>query len=180
LWIWLVVPAFLLAGDVAKQPEAKKPANCQLILEGRHIEKLVLSDRQGRVTELVRPGDRVLLPAGDYQIDDIVVKGGYTCDWQFPLAWPQLPSRWPPQSERRITLSHDSPCRPNIGTPLKPEITAKRVGRLMKVSYSLWLRDGGARGYSNPNSRNALFPQFAVYQGDRDVTSLGSGSLEYG
>lgn len=178
---WLLVPAITWATDVVKQPEAEKPADCQLILEGKHIEKLVLSDKQGKVVNLVRPDARVLLPAGDYQIEEIEVPGGYITRW-----FVKPPSPWPPPRDRLLTLSPDKPCRPNIGGPLKAtiDIKAKRVGRLVKVSYSLWLRGSEQWPYflreRAPVSEQAPLPQFAIYQGDRDITAMGAGSLEYG
>ena len=73
-----------LAGDVATQKQPQNPADCLLILEGKHIEKLVLRDKQGRITELVHPAARVTLPAGEYQIEAIEVEGGYHVSWSLP------------------------------------------------------------------------------------------------
>jgi hypothetical protein len=176
---WPLLSAIALAADVAKQAKAEKPADCRLILEGRHIEKLVLSDKHGKVINLVHPGARVLLPAGDYQIEEIEVQGGYWIKWSIGPRSVQPPSPWPPQSDRLLTLSPDQPCRPNIGMPLKPEITAQRVGRLLKVSYKPWLRDGDQRGYLTLE-RTPPPPRLAVYRGDREITAMGTGSLEYG
>lgn len=168
-----------LAGDVVAQKQAQQPADCQLILEGKHIEKLVLRDKQGKIVELVHPAARVTLPAGEYQIEAIEVEGGYAVSWSLGPYSPQPPSFWPPPCDRLLVLTPEQPCDPKIGAPLKPEITAKRVGRLIKVSYIPCLRDGGARPYMTRQPSSAP-PTFAVYQGDRDITATGSGSLEFG
>ncbi len=173
-----ILPAPALAADVVAQRPAKKPADCLLILEGKHIEKLVLRNKQGKIVELVRPAARVTLPAGEYQVDVIEVEGGYAANWSLGPYSPQSPSHWPPPNNRLLVLSPDKPCQPNIGTPLKPEITAERVGRLIKVNYIPWLRDGGGRTYMTLQSSHN--PTFAVYQGDRDITASGAGSLEFG
>jgi hypothetical protein len=175
---WSLPPVIALAENVVKQAQPEKPADCRLILEGRHVDKLVLSNKQGKLIELVRPGACVLLPAGDYQVEEIEVEGGYYINWPLEPRSSEPPSHWPPASNRLLRLRPETPCRPNIGMPLKPEITAKRVGRLVKVRYSACLMDGGGRGYL-PRERD-LLPQFAVYQGERDITATGAGSLEYG
>ena len=173
-----ILPTPALAGDVMAQRPAKKPADCLLILEGKHIEKLVLRDKRGKMVELVHPAARVTLPAGEYQIDAIEVEGGYSARWSLEPYSPQSPAHWPPPNDRLLVLKPDKPCQPNIGAPLKPAITAKRVGRLIKVSYVPWLCDGGSRPYMTlQSSHNATF---AVYQGDRDITASGAGSLEFG
>jgi hypothetical protein len=173
-----ILPTIALAGDVAAQQQAKKPADCLLILEGKHIEKLVLREKQGKIVELVHPAARVTLPAGEYQIDAIEVEGGYSSRWSLEPYSPQTSWKWPPPSNRLLVLAPDKPCQPNIGTPLKPEITAKRVGGLIKVTYNAWLRDGGARPYMTLQPPHN--PTFAVCQGDRNVTASGAGSLEFG
>ncbi len=168
-----------LAGDVATQKQPQNPADCLLILECNHIEKLVLRDKQGRITELVHPAARVTLPAGEYQIEAIEVEGGYHVSWSLPPYSSAPPTFWPPPRNRLLVLTPDKPCNPKIGAPLKPEITAKRVGRLISVNYIPWLRDGDARPYLTRQPSSAP-PTFAVYQGDRDITATGSGSLEFG
>ena len=173
-----ILPTRARADVVATQPEAKKSADCLLILEGKHIEKLVLRDKQGKTIELVHPAARVTLPAGDYQIEAIEVEGGYALRWSLNPYSPQPSSFWPPPSDRLLVLRPDKPCDPKIGMPLKPRITVKRVGRLLKVTYDPWLMGGEGVGYLSP--QNAPLPTFAVFQGDRDVTASGAGSLEFG
>ena len=166
-----------LAADVVEKKQPQKP-DCLLLLEGKHVEKLVLRDKQGKITELAHPAARVTLPAGEYQIEAIEVEGGYAMHWSYEPYSPQPPAFWPPPSNRLLVLAPDKPCQPKIGMPLKPEISAKRIGRLINVTCP-WLRDGDGRSYIAARSSPTL-PKFTVYQGDRDITATGSGSLEFG
>jgi hypothetical protein len=176
---WLPRSASALAADAAKAPKAEKPADCHLILRGKQIERLVLSNAQGKVINLDHPGDDALLPAGEYQIEEIEVQGGYIARWTV-----NPPSRWPPSKDRLLSLSPDKPCRPNIGVPLKAsiDITASRIGRVVSVSYHLWLQGNvqSLHCYYPAQRDQEPPPKFAVNQGDREITASGAGSLEYG
>jgi hypothetical protein len=177
----LALGLLLLTGvcvaDAPKPPQEQKPADCELILKGGRIEKLVLIDKDEKLIELVRPGDRVLLPAGQYAIRQIDVEGGWSSQWS---NGPLLGQHWSTPDDRLLVLSPGRPCRPNMGMPLVPEISARRVGRLINVKCYGWqMCDGDGRSYRKVD-RNARPPRFAVYQGDRDVTASGVGSLEFG
>jgi hypothetical protein len=156
---WWCVPA-------DGQPAAK-PAEGQLVLEGRHIERLVLSDEQGKPVDLRRPGDSVSLPVGPYRILSIEVEGGHTAD-----LGPSAES-----GSNRLTISPDEPCRPNLGAPLKPRVTVARHGDTLRLDYGRGLYDGDGRQYTSRLSDRAHPPQFAVCRGD---CQLVSGQFEYG
>ena len=72
-----------------------------------------------------------------------------------------------------LTLAPNKPCRPNLGAPLSPSVTVKRMGRLLKLDYQL--RDDA--GWTYQNNERTKPPTFAIYQGDREI---GSGTFEYG
>jgi hypothetical protein len=175
--MWPLSVPSISAADATRTPETENSADCQLILEGRQIEKLVLSNEQGKVINLVHPGDTTLLPAGDYQIEEIEVQGGYVTRWV-----PNSPSLWPPPKNRLLSLSPNQPCQPNIGGPLKAsiDISAKRKGRLVQATYHLWLRGVEQSPYSPAHCGEVPPTKFTVYQGDREITGSGCGSLEYG
>ena len=132
---------------------------CQLVLEGRHIEKLLLSDEQGNQKEIVHPGPTVSLPSGNYWIVEIELHGGY-----------RATSRGSIQS---LSLSCDDPCQAAIGAPLEPNVTVKREGRLLKLDYRLL----DANGRKTRRVSSVASTEFAIYQGDQKI---GSGSFEYG
>ena len=75
--------------------------------------------------------------------------------WSYEPYSPQPPAFWPPPSNRLLVLAADKPCQPKIGMPLKPEISAKRIGRLINVTCP-WLRDGDGRSYIAARSSPTL------------------------
>jgi len=162
---WLV-PAVVFATEPAKEQPAPKPAACQLILEGKHIERLTLADERGRLVKFTHPEPSVSLPAGRYQMREIVVEGGYFAQLRFDL---------PSEIDRnQLTLSPDKPCDPKIGAPLKPHLIVNRSGNLLTLDCRR-LCDGDGREYSSRGG--ALPPQYAIYQGDREIAS---GTIKYG
>jgi hypothetical protein len=180
LAIWPLLSAAAHAADAPKPLQKEKPADCELILKGSRIEKLLLIDEREKLIELVRPGDRVLLPAGYYKIQQIDVQGGWSSWWTFKTEASHPNLYLPTPENRLLLLSPDKPCRPNMGMPLVPEISARRVGRLIKVNCAGWmLYDGDGRMYTKLNGISPP-PRFAVFQGDRDITASGAGSLEFG
>ena len=147
-----------------------RPATGKLILEGKHIEKLILSGPQGRQV-LTRPAATVSLPLGQYVIEQIELEGGYT-------TYPNLGPYADRLTANLFTLVAGKPYRSNIGAPLNPSVTVKRAGRLLTLDYQLLDGDGRKYRRSGPLvTDESLKPKFAVYQGDRLV---GSGSFEYG
>jgi hypothetical protein len=157
-WL-LVLPAIALAAEPKKVPPAGDSSACELILEGKHIKKLVLKDEQGQTKGIARPGPKVLLPAGRYQVEEVELEGGFSGRFFYP--------------QLSLTLNHDQPCRPNIGAPLTPTVKVKRSGRLLTFDYQLLDADG--RNYTDRSRSHP--PKFAVYQGDQQI---GSGTFEYG
>jgi hypothetical protein len=163
---WLLLSTAVLAAEPPLNPPATNPvaaepsATCELDLDGRHIARLVLQAEHGPRRELLRPGSSVSLPPGKYWIKQVELEGGYSASPRFVR-------------EKSFVLNPNEPCRPDIGAPLAPTIAMKRMGRLIKLDYQLL--DAGGRNYV-PDS-NDRPPQFAVYQGDHQVSS---GSFKYG
>jgi hypothetical protein len=167
----LLLPAISLAAEPAKKPPALDPATCELVLEGKHFERLVLIGPNGSRKEILRPGASVLLPPGQYGIIEFQLQGGYTCE-----LYPGRPLGVAFDPER-LTLAPGKPCRPRFGAPLNPSVTVKRSGRLLTMDYVLLDADGRKYRKNNPGDDRAHPPQFAVYQGD---SQIGSGTFEYG
>ena len=174
--------------EPAKELRSEKSATCELILEGKHIDELRLGIGQSRdmillvrpgslgrrslghqqlgggddETKLIEAGSSTFLPPRRYQILDVQVEGKYGT------------RRRSNDSERWLILSPQRPCQPDIGAPLVPTASVKRMGRLLKLGYQLF--DGGGREYFLGQVRGTP-PSFAIYQGDRQI---GSGSFKYG
>ena len=150
---WLL-PALAFATEAAKEQPAPKPADCRLIVEGKHIEKLTLVDEQGHATIITRPGSSVSLPAGRYWIQEICVQ------------WDESGA---PNTEKDVNWLTLDPSRPsylNVGSSATPRVVVTQRGRTLSLNCQGVTRIVG----SAP-------PQFAVYQGDRRIAS---GAFEYG
>jgi hypothetical protein len=176
LAIWaMLLPVITLAAEPAKKQSAKDQTTCELVLEGKHIEKLVLSGPVGPVgirKEILQPNASVFLPPGHYMIGEVHLQGGYRCE-----LYPSHPLGVPFDPER-LVLAPDKPCRFNIGAPLNSSVTVKRAGRLLKLDYQLLDAEGRTYRRNNPTENDRAHPpQFVVYQGDRQI---GSGTFEYG
>lgn len=186
-WAWSMA-SFCVAAETsqpngknghASQRSPQNPDDGLLILKGRKVKKLVLSDRQGKLWTFDEPGDRVSLPVGEYRIRALEVAGGFCLVWDPSDVVESAKAVWPPPDNRRLTIRPGQPCQADFGMPLKLHIVtnAHRVGRLIDASFSKTIADQGGRFYSC--TKNAV-PKFAVYKGGRDITDLGVGSLEYG
>jgi hypothetical protein len=168
--IWLMLlPVIAVAKEPAKEQSALELPQCELIL-GKHIKNLWLFNQQGQQPMYRRRGSSMFVtPPGQYRIQEIDLQGGYSA---FPRSGYSGPwADW-------LTLAPGKACRFDIKAPLTSSVSVKRAGRLLKLDYQLL--DGDGRKYRR-NDRSgkdrAHPPQFAVYQGNRQI---GSGTFEYG
>jgi hypothetical protein len=136
-------------------------APCQLNINGGHIEKLALANKTGRVLEFDHPGSSMTLPAGQYRVRRVELKGGFSGFGQ-----PTAEDLW-------FTLAPDKPYELEVGAPLTLSVDATRQGSRLTLDYTL--NDASGRKYID--SQRAELPTFTVYKGDKKV---GSGSFEYG
>jgi hypothetical protein len=164
---WAILPlASVLAADTARTKPAETPSTGELVLRGKHIQSLVLVGKHGE-RRVVGSPNRVSLPAGQYGVQEIQLKGGY-CSYGDS----DLPTDGPPS--HLLTIAAGKSCRPKFGAPLNPSVKVKREGRLLTIDYVLL--DGDGRKYRHPDYDRSP-PTFTVYHGDR---SVGSGKFEYG
>ena len=156
---------FLASGlgtaEEAEDAAGRDGAGCELRIKGKFIKTLTLVDRLGKVEQIPDPGPSVLLPAGEYRVREVELQGGFRC-----YVYSERDQDW-------FTLSPDGPCDLQVGAPLTPKAKVGRQGRLLKLDYELL--DAAGRNYSKRDRANP--PRFAIYQGDRLLTS---GSFEYG
>jgi hypothetical protein len=165
---WTLVPLTAALADdrpmsatvaTGKQPapaSARMPGGCELILEEKSIDKLVLLDPQGQTKEINTPRASVFLPPGRYVLQQVGFRGG------FPLYLNEV-----------LLLTPQTPTKLDVGKSLKPTVTAQRRGKVLKLDYKLL--DASGRNCANVYQRNP--PQFDVYLGDEKI---GSGKFEYG
>ena len=132
----------------------------ELHLEGEHIERLVLRQKDGPTQGFDHPGATIKLPAGEYRLQDVRLKNGYTClNSVSTYNW--------------VTVTEDEPAVLKVGAPLKQILEVKRRGKALVLDYKL-LGIGG-EAYTK-NDRNKQ-PRLIVYNGDEEIHS---GRFEYG
>ena len=143
----------------AQEPNKPDSAVGKLKLEGKHIERLVLQRNDGHEETFNNPGEIITLPAGEYRLQEIHLKGGY--------------SRSPVSAVERITITVGQQEVLKVGAPLVPTIKVQRQGRILQFSYNLL----GAGGEAYITGDRSKPPTFAVYKGQKQ---LASGKFEFG
>ena len=133
----------------------------ELRLEGRYIERLVLKCNDGHTEALNDPEETLKLPAGQYILQNVRLKGGYT-------------HQTTPDNPNRVTISKDSPALLKVGGPLNQTISIRRKGRILELTYAL-VGVGGETYVTTANQDRR--PTFAVYKGDREIAA---GEFEFG
>jgi len=143
------------------QETSKQPAEMgELKLEGKYIERLILRCRDGQTERFDQPAEIIKLPAGEYQLMESRLKGGYTCyasgsnkDW--------------------IKIAADKQAELKVGAPLTKTLDVKRQGRVLQLDYKLL----GMGGESYTNADRSKPPTFTVYKADKEIAS---GKFEFG
>ena len=149
----VVALSALLATSLATAQQKGEEASsaCELTIEGRFIEKLVLLKENDRI-EIDYPEARLSLPAGRYRLASVDLLGGYSC---------RSSSDW-------FTLTPNRPHHLEVGGPLTPNVRATRCGRFLRVDY--YLHGVGGRRYDFDRS-NSKRPHLTVFKGDAEIGS---------
>ena len=100
------------------------------------------------------------LPVGEYRLQDIRLRSGYTCN---NLQSPTI--NW-------ITVTENEPVTLKAGAPLKQMVKIERQGPVLKLKYNLF----GVGGETYAITRAAR-PAFTVFKGDK---KLADGDFEFG
>lgn len=130
-------------------------------LEGEHIERLVLHRKDGPTQRFDHPGTTIRLPAGEYRLEDVRLKNGYTF-------------RRRSSTYHWVTVTEEKPTTFKIGAPLKQTVKIERQGSILMLNYEL-KGIGGETYYSVVNRGKR--PRFTVFKGDKEI---GSGRFEFG
>ena len=133
----------------------------KLKIDSQFIEHLVLVDDRGQSKEFEKPADILNLPPGKYRLQQVKLIDQY----EF-YAFTAQGLEW-------ITISPDKMSTMKFGPPLTQSITLARQGSVIELDYKL--TGQGGENYTSSNRDNA--PGFAVYKGDKEITS---GKFEYG
>lgn len=127
----------------------------ELKLQGKCIERLVLRHKNGRTETFNWLEETIKLPVGEYRLQEVRLKGGYTCR---PLS---VSTRdW-------ITIAEDKPALLRVGAPLKQTVKAQRQGRILVLNYELRCLGGEIYTSSDRNKP----PAFTVYKGEKEIAS---------
>jgi hypothetical protein len=158
---WLLfLPGIAFAANEAKPQPDRDTATCELKIEGRPLEKLVLADEQGKITEIDRPGASVLLAPGRYEIKEMRV------------VWEDDGCAYTDTDVNYITFGHSNTCRLVVGTPETPKIAVRRRGRIISLNY-----DFREVGQTFQNVQRTIPPRIGIYQGDEKIAS---GAFAFG
>jgi hypothetical protein len=141
--------------------QEQKSAMGELKLEGGHIERLVLRGKDGKSKWFDKPGETIELHAGQYQLQESRLDGGYVC-----VQGAGIKNKW-------ITIAENKPAVLEVGAPLKQTIKVKRRGKALVLDYKLL----GIGGESYTNEIHNKPPSFIVYKGDDEIIS---GRFQYG
>ena len=130
-------------------------------IEGKHIKRLVLLGEHKTET-LTNLNESVEIPAGKYQISEIVLQDDYICR-QYDLF----------KSSSEINVKENETAVLKFGGPLTQILKIERRGNSLELSYKL--QGIGGENYSEQRREKA--PQFRVFKGD---VQIGSGTFAYG
>jgi hypothetical protein len=158
--LFLSILVLLNTGICLSQVQEEGPATGELKLEGKHIQKLVFQYKGRKTENFDNPGESIKLPAGEYQLREVHLEGGYVSRLRI------APGKWK-------TVDKDKPTVLKVGAPLKQTVRAKRRTNLLVLNYELL----GVGGGHYVRAQRDKPPQFAIYSGDKKIAS---GKFEFG
>ena len=127
-----------------------------LKLEGKYIERLILSRQDNNEREEFRRPEQIIkLPTGKYYLHEVHLQGGYICYASKDLTRPQA------------NITQDETAILKIGSPLKQIIHISRQGRNLKMNYEL-IGVGGEKYISGDRSKQATF---TIYKREKEIAS---------
>ena len=173
----------LLAAEPDRRQAAPASAMGRLDIQGEAIETLTLAKRIGgsdsfdsqNPLQLRHPGSSVSIPVGEYLLQKIELTNGFRCYVPFRII-DGVTGKSKKEPEW-LTIRPDKPCLLRVGAPLKLKLGVYRFGNIIHVKHELL--DAEGRWYDDSKPSRQL-PQFAIYQGDHQIASNDSMSLEYG
>ena len=133
----------------------------ELKIEGKHIERLVLCRKDGHTEQFNEPNQILRLTVGEYRLQYVSLKGGYTCNSLSTSAY-----KW-------VTIAENEPAVLKVGAPLKQILKVKRRGKTLIIDYTLL--GVGSEAYVNGDRGNP--PGLTVYKGDKEIAT---GKFAYG
>jgi hypothetical protein len=157
-----MIASIFWAGQISRcQAQEQKQALGELRIEGKYIEWLVLCGKNGLTKQFSEPNETIKLAIGEYRIQNVSLKGGYTCN-----SLNASTNGW-------ITIAENEPVVLKVGAPLKQILTVNRQGKNLIMDYKLL----GVGGEAYINGARSSRPGFTIYKGDKEIAT---GRFEYG
>ncbi len=165
---WRIVECSLLGGVLlgmvlsclapAAAGGEQTPEMGTLRIEGQGIERLVLQGRTGPRLFYYSHEPNLVLRAGTYRLEEVVVQGSYSSSGL------QIPA-----PARVLTIEPGGLRTLKLGLPLRQTVKIERWGRSLVLNYQL-LGCGG-ESYTFTRRHDKTRPVFTIYQGERQVSS---------
>ncbi len=153
----LLALVFLYASQIGAGSEPS-PRVGVLHIEGEGIERLVLQGNTGPLTVFERLEPNVVLPEGSYRLEEVALRGGYSCPW------PQIPA-----AARVVKMGPGTAISVKLGAPLRQTVRIERWGRSLVLKYQLLGR--GGEEYLVTRRQASQPPAFVISRGERKVAS---------
>jgi hypothetical protein len=135
-----------------------------LRLDGAGLERLVLQNSAGRRIVFCYREPNLVLPAGTYRLEEVILQGEYSGRWP-----------WQEAAMRVVKIEPDGLVNITLGAPLRQTIRVERWGASLVLNYHVLGR--GGESYSITQRQAARPPAFAIYQGENE---LAAGVFEPG
>lgn len=139
----------------AQEANKQNSALGELKLQGKYINYLVLRRKDGHSEKFNRPTETIEMPVGEYRLQEVRLKGGYTCR-PLSVSGPD----W-------VTVAEDKPAVFKVGAPLKQTVRVQRQGGILVLNYELL----GVDGEKYTGGDRSKPPTFTVYKGDKEIAS---------
>ena len=150
-------------GQAASGASTEAQPITSLHIDGQGIEVLILRDSEGQQRTFTQPGPTITLPPGDYVVQSVRLYGDL-----------DVQSRLIPE-DLRVAVGPNEPATLRVAAPLRQVVKVERQGPVMVLHYEL-IGQGG-ESYAISPSGGSQRPTFAIYRGNRQVTS---GDFEFG
>ena len=148
----------LLCVSPAARGAEPTPETGTLRVEGQGIERLVLQDSTGRRTVHYYREPNLVLRAGSYRLEEVVLQGEYSSSGL------RIPAE-----ARELRTEADELTTLKLGAPLRQTVKIARWGRSLVLNYQLF--GCGGESYAVTQRQAAKPPAFVIYQSGDKVVS---------
>ena len=155
---WALLGMIFLGAQQADARGEQAPRVGTLHIDGAGIERLVLQGDTGQPKVFPRPEPNVVLPEGNFRLEEVTLQGGYSC-----LGF-QIPAE-----ARVVKIGAGASATLKLGAPLRQTVKIERWGAALVLNYQLLGR--GGESYTVTRRQASKPPAFVIYRGERKVAS---------